>query len=228
MTEKTKTKHPIFSVLGPKGGVGKSTVACNFLDLLGPSAILIETDTSNPDVGLTYQDTNKTCAIDLDHSDGWIDLVNLADSTDEPLVINGAARSNAGLKHAPILTGALNELGRKLVVLFVMSRSRDSMELLADNLEIMPADVAETWPVLNTYFGSPDRFTLYNDSNMRRQIEARTGTLVFPDLTDRIMEQMNHGRLTIAKAAEIMPIGNRMELLRWRNEAHAELQKVIE
>lgn len=223
----TKKSPPIYMVTGGKGGVGKSIVSMAVLDILGPSAVLIESDTSNPDVAKAYAETNTTHALNLDERAAWIDLVNIADETDGPLVINGAARSVDGLKNAAILDGALEELGRELIVLFVMSRTRDSLELLADHRDILPADVAKTWAVLNSYFGDAEKFTRYNESNQRDQIEAEAGTLVFPDLADRVLDHLNHDRLTIASAAEVMTIGNRMELQRWRQAAHHELQKAL-
>lgn len=226
MTKRT-SRPPIYMVTGGKGGVGKSLVSMSVLDILGPSAVLIETDTSNPDVAKAYASTNAMQAINLDERAGWIDLVNLADETEAPLVINGAARSVDGLKNADILGGALEELGRELIVLFVMSRTRDSLELLADHRDILPADAAQTWAVLNSYFGTPDKFTRYMESNQRREIEAQTSTLIFPDLADRVVDQLNHERLTIAKAAEVMTIGNRMELQRCRKAAQDELGKAI-
>lgn len=221
------SKPPIIMISGSKGGVGKSIVSMTALDLLGSAATLVETDTSNPDVAKAYAKTNETHALDLDDRSGWIDLINLADATDGPLLINGAARSIDGLKNAPILGNALKELGRELLVLFVMSRARDSVELLADHRDVLPASVARTWPVLNGYFGSPEKFTRYQDSDLRKKIEAQTGTLVFPDLADRVLDQLNDERLTIAEAVHVMQIGNRMELLRWRDIAKGELEKAI-
>lgn len=222
-----KSSQPIFMITGGKGGTGKSTVCMATLDTLGRSAILIETDTSNPDVAKAYGKTNTTHALNLDERAGWIDLVNLAAATQEALVINGAARSIEALNNAAILGEALEELDRDLIVLFVMSRTRDSLELLADHRDILPADVAQTWAVLNSYFGAPSMFTRYMESNQRKEIEAQTGTLVFPDLADRVLDQLNHERLTIAAAADQMTIGNRMELQRWRREAQNELRKAI-
>ena len=222
-----KSCQPIIMIKGRKGGVGKSTVCMATLDILGSSAVLIETDTANPDVAKTYRKTNTTHALNLDERAGWIDLVNLAAATKETLVINGAARSVEAPENAAILREAMKELDRDLIVLFVMSHTRDSLELLADHRHILPADVAQTWAVLNGHFGTPDRFALYMASNQRKEIEAQTGTLVFPDLAERVLDQLNHERLTIAEAADHMPIGNRMELQRWQREAHNELRKAI-
>jgi len=221
------SKHPLYFVTGSKGGVGKSLVSMSVLDLLGPSAILVETDTSNPDVAKIYGGINATHPLDLDKKDGWIDLVNLAAQSDAPVVINGAARSASGMSHAPLLISALPELQRELVVFFVMSRARDSLELLADHLEQLPFEDAKTWVLLNSFFGSADKFALYHESKLKNTIEAKTGTLIYPDLADRVHDSMIGGRLTICRAKEVMHTGEKVELLRWCGQAQAELRRAI-
>lgn len=218
----------IVLVSGSKGGVGKSAMSMAVLDALGPEAVLVETDTSNPDVAKAYQKSHEVVPLDLDRKDGWIELVDLAEArAGRVIVINSAARFITGLQHAPILTGALEELQRELVVLFMMSRSRDSLELLADHRERLPPEVARTWVVLNRFFGPPAAFALYQDSKQRKAVETTAGTLVFPDLADRVFDRMIEDRLSIATAVETMPIGNRMELLRWRAETREELRKAL-
>ena len=52
----------IYLVGGSKGGVGKSMVTMSLIDYLqgnGESVVLIETDTSNPDVWKTYGEETK-------------------------------------------------------------------------------------------------------------------------------------------------------------------------
>lgn len=218
----------IVLVSGSKGGVGKSVMSMAVLDALGPEAVLVETDTSNPDVAKAYQKTHEVVPLDLDRKDGWIELVNLAEArAGRVIVINSAARFITGLQHAPILIDALEELQRALVVLFMMSRSRDSLGLLAEHRERLPPPVAKTWAVLNGFFGPPAAFTLYEDSNQRKAVEATAGTLVLPDLADRVFDEMFRDRLSIAAAVETMIIGNRVELLRWRAETREELRRAL-
>ena len=42
-------------------------------------------------------------------------------------------------------------------------------------------------------------------------------TLDFPDLADRVSDDLFGRRLAIAKAARDLPLGNRAELTRWRH-----------
>jgi Mrp family chromosome partitioning ATPase len=69
----------IYWVGGGKGGVGKSMMTLATVDHLleqGANVLLVECDTSNPDVWKAYKEEVETELIDLDEADGWIHLVN--------------------------------------------------------------------------------------------------------------------------------------------------------
>jgi hypothetical protein len=91
----------IYWVGGDKGGVGKSMVSMALLDYLlarSASTMLIESDTSNPDVCKAYKDSLPCELLDLDKVDGWIQLVNACHAhRDRVVVVNTAARNNAGV-----------------------------------------------------------------------------------------------------------------------------------
>ncbi len=129
--------NTIFLVGGGKGGVGKSLMSMALLDFLhanGQRPFLVETDTSVPDVFKTYAEAVGGELVNLDEREGWIDLVNLVESSPEStFVINTGARNQTGVSNFGRTLGkALPELGRKLVVLWMIDRKRESLELLAD------------------------------------------------------------------------------------------------
>ncbi len=69
----------IYWIGGSKGGVGKSMMTPATVDDLieyGQNVVLVECDTSNPDLWTAYKDLLATELIHLDESDGWIQLVN--------------------------------------------------------------------------------------------------------------------------------------------------------
>ncbi|AXL51157.1 protein mobD [Paraburkholderia caffeinilytica] len=223
------TTYPIYLVGGSKGGVGKSFVALALVDYLlrrDIHAALVETDTSNPDVMKAVQDEMRCVAYNLDDADGWIGLVNFCDEQrDAVIVVNTAARSQMGVEQfGATLAGALGELRRRLVVLWVINRQRDSLELLNAFSETFPDAVTNV--VRNGYFGPAEKFTLYQGSQLRRSIEARGHSLDFPDLADRVADELRSQRMSIRKAAETMHIGERVELLRWRSLCDAMFAKV--
>jgi MinD-like ATPase involved in chromosome partitioning or flagellar assembly len=220
----------IFLVGGGKGGVGKSLMSMALLDFLhrtGRRPFLVETDTSVPDVFKTYGEAVGGELVNLDEREGWIDLVNLVESSPESaFVINTGARNQTGISNfGRTLSKALPELGRKLVVFWMIDRKRESLELLSDFREAIPE--AEVHVVRNMYLGAEKKFELYNGSKMRAAIESRGGkSLNLPELADRVTDAMNKGRLTVERAVGELSLGDRMELERWRDDCKALLSEV--
>ena len=211
----------LYFVTGGKGGVGKSILSMLLVDFLTQylkkKIILIESDTSNPDVGKTFvnNDEVEVIFLSLDNADGWIELVNYCETKDKDIVINFAARSGEAIKKfAGTLIGSLEELNMALITFWTINRQRDSVELLKEYMDVVPG---ELHVVRNTFYGEPHKFELFNNSKIRSEVEKRGATIDCPDLADRVADDMYSGRLSIAKAAVEMPLGNRAELKRWRS-----------
>ena len=220
----------IYFVGGSKGGVGKSLVALATVDFLKEKeedVLLIESDLNSPDVWKALKDTVKAELLDLDQADGWIQLVNLCDSNpNSVVVINTAARNNKGVNdYGKTLGGALTEMKRKLITLWVINRQRDSLELLKEYMDAIPNTAIHV--IRNGYFGDESKFELYNGSNLRSLVEERGGkSLTFPNLSDRVSDDIYNKRMSISMALKELPIGNRAELTRWRNEAKKMLNEI--
>lgn len=222
---------PIYLIGGSKGGVGKTLVTMAVVDYLEAQQeelLLIESDTSNPDVWKAYQEQVPSEVVNLDEVDGWIQLVNTCDrSPESTVVINTAARNNRGVSaYGSTLNSTLPELQRQLVTLWVINRQRDSLELLWDYMEALPEAVVHV--VRNHYFGEAKKFELYNDSEVKQRVEQRGGhSLDFPDLADRVADDLNGQRLTIRAALKTLPLGNRAELTRWRGAVARMLAPIL-
>ena len=214
----------IVIVGGSKGGVGKSIVSSAVIDVLrerGEKLLVIDSDTSNPDVYKSHHRAVECMTLDLDRKDGWLALLNAAYNTDATVVINSAARNNQGIDNfGALLMSALTELDRKLITLWVINRQRDSLLLLKQYRQTIQGS---THVVRNLHAGAPTQFELFNDSKLHKEIEAEGGQIVdFPDLADRVADAMTNERLAIAEAEKNLPFGERIELKRWRSEtAHA-------
>jgi hypothetical protein len=221
----------IYWVGGSKGGVGKSMMTVATLDYLleqGQKVLLVECDTSNPDVWKAYREQLKTELINLDEADGWIHLVNTCDRhREEVVVVNTAARNKEAVKqYGQTLDSSLEELGSKLVALWMINRQRDSLELLKEFMDAVPK--AEVHVVRNGYFGEERKFELYNGSKIRDEVESRGGkSITLPDLADRVADDIYSKRLSLSAAAKALPIGNRAELGRWRGEVRKVLAEVV-
>jgi hypothetical protein len=75
--------------------------------------------------------------IDLDEADGWDTPRHTRDRRrDSVVVINTAARKNLAVKqYGSTLDGSLEELGSKLVALWIINRQRDSLGLFREGVE---------------------------------------------------------------------------------------------
>jgi len=210
-----------YIVGGSKGGVGKSMMSIGLIDYLTrlqeKEVILIETDTSNADVAKIYK--SDTCVdivpLVLDTADGWIELVNMLEKSKKDVVINTAARSIDSIeKYGSTLTNVLSELTLDLCSFWIINRQRDSLELLKMYSQNIPGTLHV---VRNNYFGGSEKFDLYASSSLKKELSCRGETLDFPDLADRVADEIYSKRLSIPKALEEMPLGNRAELMRWRH-----------
>jgi hypothetical protein len=231
--------NKIIIIGGSKGGVGKSIVAMALIESYvkkGREYRLFETDTSNPDVAKIYKeniigpsenDTEEIPCFNLDHKEGWIELVNELDSTDamKDCVINTAARSNDGVaRYGGSLNDSVVALGRELITLWPINRQKDSIELLKEYIKTM--DKSKIYVLLNKYFGEPEKFQLYNATNTKKIVDTLGGARVFPDLADRITELVNETRTPPHKLRDLK-MGDKIEYTRWLNECLELFNEII-
>jgi hypothetical protein len=223
--------EPVIYVGGGKGGVGKSLMATAVVDFLladEKKVHLIETDTSAPDVFKTYKDICESTQVNLSEKEGWMEMGNLIGAQPgSTFVVNTAAANHMGVRDfGNILTRVVEGMKRRLIVLWMIDRKRESMELLAHFLESIPG--AELHVVRNMYLGLEKKFELYNTSKLKATIEGKGGkSLNFSDLADRVTDVMNRQRWTITTAIGELPYGDRMELERWRDECKSMLREAI-
>jgi len=213
--------NSLFLVTGGKGCVGKSMLSMLLIDFLTQflkkKIFVIESDTSNPDVGKTFANNEyvEVIFLSLDNADGWIELVNHCATKNMDIVINFAARSGEAIKKfAGTLIESLEELQMALITFWLINRQRDSVELLKEYMNVVPG---ELHVVRNTFYGEAHKFDLFNKSNIKIEAEKRGATIDLPDLADRVADDLYSSRLSIAKAAVEMQLGSRAELKRWRS-----------
>ena len=226
--------NTIYVIGGGKGGVGKSITSHELVDCLRipvldtaatPSpepnnVCYIESDDSNPD---TYKAIHNSAGVNaevcnLDNEDGYVRLVNtIGTRTDLPVVINTAARATATLvDHGGLLATAAQEQGRKLVMLWVINRQRDSLELLRQWLDSKQAYSA-VYGVRNLYFGAPEKFDRYNNGRLKTEI---TGTIDLPEVTAELADYLTDHRLCFwserDRDGKAFSLGYRLALNSWR------------
>jgi cellulose biosynthesis protein BcsQ len=208
----------IVLVGGGKGGVGKSTVTLGVLDCLrasGRRIIAIETDDSNPDVyKTTKQDSEILSAVcNLDDESGYARLEDIIKDKDGTVVIDSAARATESLARNYALLQAIAEgTQRRLITLWVLNRQRDSLELLRDYLErARPKE--PVYGVLNTFYGSREKFGLYDSSQTKGKL---SGTILYPKLSDPIADKLMVSRIPLWAADKVLRIIECSLLFRYR------------
>lgn len=229
----------IYIVGGGKGGTGKSLVSMALIDALtdsGRDIFLLETDNANPDVLKAYAGAINHETLDLDQHDSWPEFVTLLDThRSQSIVVNTGARNGIAItKYGGTLNDALPFLERKVVTLWVINTQMDSLNLLRDFMKALPdVDVSV---VRNTFFGDEVDFKIYNESNIRKEIETRGGkSLTFPSLASRVCAYLygsgpDKKRMPIAEGLMPgrLPLGDRVELGRWRTAVRKMLNEIYD
>jgi hypothetical protein len=212
---------------GSKGGTGKSLVCMALVDYLrrtfpGDEILLIETDSSNPDVGRLYSDTDgvSICGVLLDEEEkGWVAMADYIDDTNaKHIVINSMAASNLGVQvQGPLFEQSILNSGLNVNfnVFWVCNRNKDSVMLLRDFLGCIKSPVV--YPVLNLYFGKEEEFSFYRSScDVQEMIAERGGKqLVFPNLNDLIADKLYTDEISFEELPPRLKLGMRTSLERW-------------
>lgn len=219
----------ILSIDGGKGGTGKSIVSSAVLDTAlqhGKNVFLIEADTSNPDVGKAYSDVPGE-AVCLDQKEGFLELASLIHKTDaDVFIINNPARSGAWGIHGGLLINNLDRIGAEMSILWVANRQKDSIELLTDFYSVFPG--LPVFFVMNTYWGSSEKFEIWHNSKLKGKIQAANGgEVIFPDMADRVSHAMRNARLRWDQI-ESLEFGEFIEAERVRHEFQGVLGQFFE
>jgi hypothetical protein len=238
--EEEMMKSTIFMVGGSKGGVGKSIVCAALVDYLsairGEKVYLVESDTSNPDVGRTYFKPVDGVqqipgeAFDLDEAEGWVNLINAAEAyPDHHVVVNNAARNGKGIAaYADLLADSLRNLEREVVTFWVINQERDGLELCKKYMEMVPFGVLHI--VRNEYYGNLEKFQLYEDSKLKTIIEGQGRSLYFPKLNSMVCDELRNNNILVPVALEdkeCFRLGSRTVLERWRERYKQMFGEVI-
>lgn len=222
----------MYLVGGGKGGVGKSMTSMAMLDWLlherkADNILLVETDTSNPDVFKSYESTPKiaTRILDLDTDSGWVYLMNDLPAWSKAgthIVVNTAARSSVMLtRQLPYFLAGANELGMRIELLWPINRQLDSLLLLDEVLQAAP-DLSVT-VVRNLYAGTETMFIRYENSNLRKRVR----TIDLPNLNDLVADQIYCNRLPLHEDSALL-FGERSMLNRFRKESSEQFNKLLE
>jgi hypothetical protein len=209
---------------GDKGGVGKSFVAASFVDWLIArrrlSPLVVDCDMRNPDLARMFSGSTTTHNVDLRQHEGWLELLSLLDeSAHREVVISLPAGVGAEVAdELPAFIADATDLRREVTLLWVLSRTPDSINLLRPAMTAFAGQARAMVVLKNLFFGDAGRFGRWNESKTRTAFEEANGIVVeFPDLLDRLVDQtaMAHPPVPFCTKLEGLRFGDRSELSRW-------------
>ncbi len=219
--------NKVIIVGGGKGGVGKSTVSVALLDMLKTeqrNVVYVETDDSNPDVYKMVNGSVKSEVCNLDNEGGFLKLGGIIEANkDCCIVVNTAARATEQIiEHGYMITETATEVGMEAVMLWPINRQRDCLELLKSFVD-KASGYKATHVIVNQYFGSADKFALYNGSKLKGQVE----TIIFPELNDLVADKITTERIALWENTKKFSIAERSVLSRYRTQATEALKVVL-
>ncbi len=230
-----KMKRVIW-VTGGKGGVGKSTFARGLLDVLiaaGVKVAAFDGDPSNAQLFRYYQGVGEGVQrIELDTQGEADALLNDMDAHKaDVFLVDVAAGGSQALLDLEGDIGLISEamdMGYRFTVVSVMSRIKDSVNLLKASLEMTDDFDVQHVAVKNLYFGDGDRFSLFDDSKTEARLLERGGVVVeMPDLFDDTYELLDKLNLPFRSMLtdESFPRAQRSRVNKWLKEFNKEVKQ---
>ncbi len=206
---------------GDKGGVGKSTTCAAYIDWALTqqlSLAIVDGDARNPDVGRIFEEVAPVCYANLRDHDGWMDFIDFIHEHDGKTII---VSMPAGIGHelqqeTDRLISVAEGLGRNLNLVWVINRTLDSVNLLNSALESWKGKLKGKVVLKNLFFGYPEKFRRWDDSETRKKFEKTGGkTLSISELHERVMDKL------FADPNNIMPYSSAVtELKDFKSSPH--------
>jgi hypothetical protein len=231
-----KNNKRIIWISGGKGGVGKSTFSRGLLDVLvdaGVKVAAFDGDPNNAQLFRYYQGVgNGVQCLDLDKQGQADILLNQMDERDaDVFLIDVAAGGGQTLLDLEQDIGLISEamaMGFRFTVVSVMSRIKDSVNLLKASLDMTDGFNVQHVAVKNLYFGEDERFLLFDNSKTKLRLEKGGGvTIKMPDLFDDTYEQLDRLNLPfrVVLTDDKSPRSRRSRIYKWLGEFKRQVQE---
>ena len=233
--QQTNDKRVIW-VTGGKGGVGKSTFARGLLDVLLDAEAKVapfDGDPSNSQLHRYYQSVGDGVrCIDLDTQGQADELLNQMEAAKADIflidVAAGGSQTLLDLENDIGLISEAADIGYRFTVVSVMSRIKDSVNLLKASLEMTDGFDVQHVAVKNLYFGAGDRFRLFDGSKTKTALLDDGGVVLemselFDD-TYELLDQLNLPFRSLLSDKEF-PRAQRSRMRKWLTEFSDEVEK---
>lgn len=219
-------------VTGGKGGVGKSTFARGLLDILREAGLNVAAFDGDPTNAQLFRYYDGVQRIELDTQGEADALLNDMDAGKADVflvdVAAGGSQTLLDLENDIGLISEAMDMGYRFTVVSVMSRIKDSVNLLKTSLEMTADFDVQHVAVKNLYFGEGDRFRLFDDSKTEARLLEHGGKVVeMPDLFDDTYELLDKLNLPFRSMLEdeSFPRAQQSRINRWLKDLEREVRK---
>lgn len=233
---KPKRNRYLVLVTGGKGGTGKSTFARGFLDVLRAHDIDVSAFDGDPSNSQLYRyykgDGSGVSRIELGNRGEDILLDDIEQKTADVILVDIAAGGNqtlANLEKSVRLLSNATEMGYQVVIVSVLSRIKDSVNLLRATMGMTAGHDVRHVAVKNLYFGEADRFRLFDDSQTKERLLEDDGIVLnMPELSDDTYEALDQKNIPFRTAIQQesgLSLADRSRVFQWLQEFEDELRK---
>lgn len=198
-------------VSGDKGGVGKSMVSTaliDYLDANGFPVMVVDADTSNPDVSRMFMSGTESIVpckkINLKTEASWMELMDdLIEHSDHNFVISLPAGAGEFMQqymkdlHEFVLA---HKIAVHMELWWVLNKSADCVQLVETAQKSYGKYFSKIRIVLPKYWGSETDYDLWNKSPAKKDLEALYGNtrLAFPALHEECKTILWHPKTVMS------------------------------
>ena len=231
-----------------KGGVGKSICCKAFIYKLmfeNKKFIVIDADQSNADVHREFlgikliiddekSDDIEIHQFDLGEQNGWWDLYNLMNQNknkDTHIVISMPAQIEFSMfEQRKEFKKALDSLGYKLNMIWMLSEAIDSIQLLK-HTSINNNDLIDKLIIVkNGFFADENEFLDWQNSNIRKDLlkNENNSEVFLPELNKRLKRALKPIKKPFAQAltSDQLDFSERMGLEAWLDDTRAAFSSI--
>ncbi len=221
-------------VHGDKGGIGKSTASRGLLDWSireGKNYTAFDSDQRNPHLYRYYNRVHNVKKIDVKSQGGIDPVFNELSSGNQNVLVDLPAGVGASFDSILVevdLNDALTELEARLTLVLVISRLKDSVDMIETTLDVFKKVPADFVIIKNLYFGEEDKFTRYDLSKVRKDASQRgAAEVIMPDLSDKVYDTLDGRNLPFMTAVEDseLEFATRQRVKTWVKRFDSELVK---